>query len=63
MMCNNPYLDLININTYTKFGQFYQLVLKLLSRIENLTSIKVHNSAMNLQKMMCNNPNVELANY
>ena len=21
MMCNNPYLDLVNINAYTKFGK------------------------------------------
>ena len=31
MMCNNPNLDLVNINVYTKFGKVYRFLLKILS--------------------------------
>ena len=31
-MCNNPNLDRVNINAYTKFVNFYQFVLEILSR-------------------------------
>ena len=40
--------------------KLYQFVLKILSRIENLTSIKGHNSVTNLRKMTGNNPNLDL---
>ena len=42
--------------------KFYQLVLEILSG--NLISalIKGHNSGTNFQKMMCNNPHLDLVN-
>ena len=34
MTCNNPKLDLVNMNAYIKFGKICQLVLKILSGTE-----------------------------
>ena len=42
--------------------KFRQLFLKILSGNEILTSIKGHNSVKNLQKMICNNTNLDLVN-
>ena len=42
--------------------KFCQLVLKILSGKEILTSIKGHNSVANLQKMTLYNPNLDLVN-
>ena len=50
---NNPILGLVlSISiAHTNLVKFYQLVLKILSRDENLTSIKGHNSITNFQIM------------
>ena len=40
----------------------YPFVLKILSRNENLTSIKGRNSVTNLRQMTGNNPNLDLVN-
>ena len=42
--------------------KFYQFVLKILSRNEFLISIKGRNSVLNLWKLTCNNPKLDLAN-
>ena len=42
--------------------KFCPFILKILSGNEILTSIKGHNSAANLQKMMLCNPNIDLVN-
>ena len=42
--------------------KFRQLFLKILSGNEILTSIKGHDSVKNLQKMMCNDINLDLVN-
>ena len=42
--------------------KFYQLILKILSGNENLTSIKGHNSLTNLQKISGNNHKLHLVN-
>ena len=42
--------------------KFCQLVLKILSGNEILTSIKGHNSVANLRKMTLYNPNLDLIN-
>ena len=42
--------------------KIYLLVLKILSRNENLTSIKGHNSVTNLRKVTGNNPKLDLVN-
>ena len=41
--------------------KFYSFVLRILSRSKNLTQIKGHNSVTALRKLMCNNPNLDLA--
>ena len=43
-------------------AKFHQFILKILSLIEILTSIKDHNSVTNLRKLTCNNPNIDLVN-
>ena len=43
-------------------AKFCQLVLKILSGNEILTSIKGHNSVANLQNMTLYNPNIDLVN-
>ena len=40
--------------------KIHQLVVKILSRNEILTSIKDHNFVINLQKLTCNNANLAL---
>ena len=64
MTGNHPNVDFVNINAYTK--KFYQLVLKILSGNEILneilTSVMGHISVTNVQKIMCNNPNLHLVN-
>ena len=42
--------------------KFRQLFLKILRRNKILTSIKGHNSVINLQKLTHNNPNLGLVN-
>ena len=39
-----------------------QFVLKISCRNEILEKIKGHNSGTNVQKIMCNNPNLDLVN-
>ena len=45
-----------------KFGEIHQFVLKILCGNENLISIKGHNSVTNFQKMIGNNPALDLVN-
>ena len=59
-MCNNTNLDLVNINAYAKFGQNPSIRSQDLEWKRILTSIKVHNSVINLCKLICNNPNLDL---
>ena len=42
--------------------KFCPFVLKILNGNEILAYIKGHNSGTNVQKMTCNNPNVDLVN-
>ena len=49
------------MNAYIKFGEFLSFVLRILSGNKILTSIKGHNSGTNVQKIMCNNPEPDLA--
>ena len=41
--------------------KIYQLFLKILSGNEIPVQIKGHNSGINVQEMMCNNPKLDLA--
>ena len=51
-MCNNPNLDLVNINAYAKFGRNPET---------KFWHVKSHNSIINLQKLTCNNSNLDFA--
>ena len=48
--------------TQNLFYKFYPFILKIVSGNKILTSIKGTNSVANLQKMMHNNPNLDLVN-
>ena len=60
------HVNLLNMNAYIKFGEILSIcstfVLKILSGSKILTSIKAHNSAMNLRKMTANNLNLDFVN-
>ena len=62
MTGNNPNIDPVNINAYTKFSQHLPIFLKILSRNEILTKIKSHNSVPNKFKMTGINPSLDLVN-
>ena len=67
MTGNYPNLDLVNIYSYTKFGEILSICSKDIERKWNmnkgLTSIKDHdNSITNTWKIMCNNPNLDFVN-
>ena len=61
-MCNNASLDLVIVNAYAKFGQNTSLCSHDVEWKEILTSMKGHNSTINLWKLMCNNPNLDIDN-
>ena len=48
---SNQNLDLVDVNACIKFGEIYRFVLMILSRNENLTSIKGHNHVSILRNM------------
>ena len=58
MICNNPKLDLVNINAYIKFGEILSICSQGIELKQNFGVIKGHNSGTNVRKMMCNNPNL-----
>ena len=49
---SNPKLYLININAFTKFGEIYPFVFKILSGKEILITIKGYNSVRTFVKQM-----------
>ena len=62
MMLYNPNLDLVNDNVYKNLVTFCQLVLKILSKNQILTSIKGRNSVANSRKTIIYNTNIDLVN-
>ena len=62
MMCNNPKLDLANMNVYIKFGVILSICSPDIEWKLIFCVKKGHNSGRNVRKMMCNNPNVDLVN-
>ena len=58
-MCNNPKLDLVNMNAYIKFGENMSSNSQDIERKRKKTQIKGHNSGTNVSKFMCNNPKVD----
>ena len=59
---NNPNLDLVISMHMQKLVKLHQFVLKILSGNKIPTYIKGHNTVINLQKSMCNNPNLDVFN-
>ena len=49
-MCNNAYLDLVNINAYAKLGEKISIH-KIVSGNEILTSIKGQNASYKFAKL------------
>ena len=47
MMCNNPKLDLVNVNAYIKFGEILSFLIKVLS----VNEIQHKSSAISLVQM------------
>ena len=67
LKCNNPNLDLVNINAYAKFGQIPSIRSQDIERKRNLTKImnhqiKGHNSVTIWWKLMHNNSNLDIVN-
>ena len=64
MTGNNPNLDLVNTNAYTKFGKILIIGSQDIKRKQNYeqnsTKVKSMNSVKNVRKMMRNNPNIGL---
>ena len=59
-MCNNPNVDLVNMNAYIKFDE----ILSFCSQdIEQNRNFGINQGLWkNMRKMMCDNPNVDLVN-
>ena len=49
MTCNNPRLDLVNMNAYIKFGEILSICSQYIEQKQNFGGkIKVHDSGTNL---------------
>ena len=62
MMCTNPNVDLVNMNTYLKFGEILSICSQDIGRKRNSGVKKGHNSGTKVRKMTCNNPKLDLVN-
>ena len=61
MMCDNPKLDLVNMNAYIKFGENISVSSQNMSGNEIIGGTKGHiNSGTDVWKMGCNNPKLDL---
>ena len=64
MMCNNPNLDLVNMNAYKfiKFGEILSFRSQDIERKQNFGVNQGHNSGANARKMKGNNTTLDLVN-
>ena len=65
MTGNNPKLDLVNIDTHTKYGLILSICSQVIERKQNSernSNIGGHNYVTNVRKMMCYNPNLDSVN-
>ena len=63
MTCNNPNVDLVNMNAYIKFGELMTICSQDIKRKRNFgAQIKGHNSGTYVRKMACDNSDVDLVN-
>ena len=61
MMCNNPKLDLVNMNVYIKFCEILPIVSQDIERKQNFVANKKINGT-NFRKMTCHNTKADLVN-
>ena len=62
MTCNNPNLDLVNINAYIIFGENLSSCIQGIERKRTSVVNLGHNSGTALRKKACNKPNLDLVN-
>ena len=62
MVCNNPRLDLVNMNAYIKFGKILPICSQDNQQKQNFGVIQGPYSGTNVRKMMCKNPKLDLVN-
>ena len=60
VLYNNPKLDIVNMNAYIQFGVILSMCSQDIEQKRNLVKIKAHDSGINVQKMTCNNPKIDL---
>ena len=59
-ICNNPKLDLVNVNTYIKFGEILSTCSQDIEWKQSFGVNQGQNSCTNLRKMACNNSKLDL---
>ena len=62
MNCNNPNVDLVNMNAYIKFGEILSICSEDNERRRNFGVNQGPELWYKCAKMMCGNPNVDLVN-
>ena len=62
MTCNNPNLDLVNMNVYKKFGENLSICSQDIEQKQFWHKSWAITLVQNVRKMTCNNPNLELVN-
>ena len=60
--CNNPKLDLVNMNAYITFGEILSIGSQDIELKQNFGANQGHNPSTNVPKMSCDNANVDLVN-
>ena len=61
MVCNNPKLDLVNMNVYIKFGENMSVSSQDIKQKRNFAANQGPYLWYKCEKMMCNNPKLDLA--
>ena len=62
MTANNPYVDLVSINSHLKFGQNLSICSQDIEQKRNFGVNQGPKLWYNWKKMMCNNPDVDIVN-
>ena len=57
---NNPNIEIVNINAYTKFGEILSICSPDIECKRKSDIDQGHNSVTNMQKMTANNPNLQV---
>ena len=62
MTCNNPRLDLVNMNAYIQFGEILSICSQDIERTQNFGLNQGPQLWYKCAKIMCNNPKLDLVN-